>query len=179
MAKRIIKCLNDSGLDYAFTGALAVSYYGIPRTTSDVDVMITIRNERSEINKIIGTLLCVGLDVTEQQIMNALQSGYNIITASDKASPYTVDIITSTQKIEKRAGKVAGLTTYLQEPIDLILAKLRMIKATIPRERAIKDEDDIKSIIRFTPIDLDSLRKRAKTEGTEDIIDSINLSERS
>jgi hypothetical protein len=37
--KKIISAFNKVGLDYAFTGALATSFYGVHRTTSDVDVI--------------------------------------------------------------------------------------------------------------------------------------------
>ncbi len=40
-AKRLAEAFENAGLDYAFTGALAVSFYGLPRTTTDVDVMVT------------------------------------------------------------------------------------------------------------------------------------------
>lgn len=39
---RLMKCLEVSGLDYAFTGALAVSFYGSPRTTSDIDILVAV-----------------------------------------------------------------------------------------------------------------------------------------
>jgi predicted nucleotidyltransferase len=34
-------------LTYAFTGALATSFYGIPRTTSDIDVLVGVADEKS------------------------------------------------------------------------------------------------------------------------------------
>ncbi|MBD3206251.1 hypothetical protein GF319_07900 [Candidatus Bathyarchaeota archaeon] len=43
--KRLIKELNKSQQDYMFTGALAVSYYGRPRTTTDIDIIIQTRTE--------------------------------------------------------------------------------------------------------------------------------------
>jgi hypothetical protein len=42
LVQRLASSFTDSGLDFAFTGALAVSFYGAPRTTSDVDIMIAI-----------------------------------------------------------------------------------------------------------------------------------------
>jgi hypothetical protein len=43
--RRLVEGFEGSGLDYAFTGALAVSFYGVPRTTSDVDVMVAVAGE--------------------------------------------------------------------------------------------------------------------------------------
>jgi phosphatidylglycerophosphate synthase len=41
-AGRLVEGFEGSGLDYAFTGALAASFYGVPRTTSDVDVLVAV-----------------------------------------------------------------------------------------------------------------------------------------
>jgi hypothetical protein len=147
LVRRLVRCLSDSGLDYAFTGALAVSFYGSPRTTSDVDVMVAVRGGEGDKLKIIEALRCVGLEVDQRKIDDALTSGYNIASFEDWASPYSVDVIFSPDKLDKRPGNVAGLNTFLQLPEGLILAKLRMIKATISRERALKDEEDIKAIL--------------------------------
>ncbi|MFB3887967.1 MAG: hypothetical protein ACE14S_00625 [Candidatus Bathyarchaeia archaeon] len=43
--KKLIESFNASGLVYTFTGALAVSFYGAPRTTSDVDIMVATGGE--------------------------------------------------------------------------------------------------------------------------------------
>jgi len=58
-------------------------------------------------------------------------------------------------------------------PEDLILAKLRMIKATVPRERALKDEEDVKAILRFTKVDVKAVKKHAKKEDTLSIFETI------
>jgi hypothetical protein len=172
---RLVKCLNVSGLDYAFTGALAVSFYGSPRTTSDVDVMIAIGAIEVNIPEIVDALNRAGLEVDERRIVNALKSGYHIATFRDKSSPYSVDLILSDERLDKRPGKVAGLDSFLQQPEGLILAKLRMIKATFPRERAQKDEDDIRTILRFTEVNIEEVRERAKQEGTLDIFERMKV----
>ncbi len=48
-----------------------------------------------------------------------------------------------------KAGKILGMPTFYQKPEDLVLAKLRMIKATVPRERALKDVDDVRAILKL------------------------------
>ena len=37
---RLVKALNKTGVRYALTGAAAVGYYGIPRTSMDIDVVM-------------------------------------------------------------------------------------------------------------------------------------------
>ena len=58
-------------------------------------------------------------------------------------------------------------------PEDLILAKLQMIKATVPRERALKDEEDVKAVLRFTKVDVEAVNMRAKMENTLSIFEAI------
>jgi hypothetical protein len=169
-AKRLAEAFDDEGLDYVFTGALAVSFYGAPRTTSDVDVMIAVAAKTDVKNKVSMALEKAGLEVDERKIDEALTSGYNIATFHDKASAYTLDVIFSTEKLDKQAGKVAGLNTFIQKPEGLVLAKLRMIKATWPRERAAKDEEDVKAILAFTKVDLEAVKKQAKKDKTVDIL---------
>ena len=43
--KKLVDAFTDERLDYTFTGALAVSFHGVPRTTSDVDVMTAVTKE--------------------------------------------------------------------------------------------------------------------------------------
>lgn len=59
------------------------------------------------------------------------------------------------------------MNTFLQKPEELILAKLRMIKATVPRNRAIKDVEDIKGILKFTEVDLNEVKAEAKKDKTK------------
>jgi len=155
-----------------FTGALAVSYYGRARTTVDVDVVVAVvgRGWRS---RLVSGLKGAGLVVDEERIDAALRSGYRIVTFEDGKSPLTVDVILSDVKLVRRAGSILGLATFYQTPEDLILAKLRMVKATVPRERALKDEDDVKAILKFTRVDMDLLERRARESNTLSILEGI------
>jgi hypothetical protein len=55
----------------------------------------------------------------------------------------------------------------------LVLAKLRMIKATVPRERAVKDEEDVKAVLAFTKVDVEAIKKQAKQDRTLEIFKSL------
>jgi hypothetical protein len=163
--------LDEANLDYAFTGAFAVSFYGSPRTTSDVDVMIAIKDKTAKA-KVVAALQKAGLDVDERTIDEALTSGYNVATVRDKSSMYRIDVIFP-DKLEKQRASVMGIETFLQTPESLILAKLRMIKVTVPPERAAKDKEDVKGILTFTNVDLDKLKKQANQEKTLDILKTL------
>lgn len=155
-----------------FTGALAASYYGVPRTTMDVDIVVKIALEDLETG-LVSILKRVGLQVSGGSVDAAFKSGFRIVTFRDRETPFTLDIILSGKKLEKNAGGILGLPTFYQTPEDLILAKLRMVKATIPRERALKDEDDVKAILKFTKVDVKALKRRAQRERTLSIFEAL------
>ncbi len=172
MIKRIVSTFNTVRLDYVFTGALAASYYGTPRTTMDVDIMVKVSKMELR-TKLVPTLRKAELRVDEDRINTALESGFRITTLEDTRSPFTVDIIFSTESLQKKAGSILGLPTFYQTPEDLIRVKLRMIKATVPRERTIKDIDDIRAILKFTDVDMKSLKKWAMKDSTLSILKDI------
>lgn len=170
--RRVVKNLNSSGLDYMFTGALAVSYYGRARTTVDIDIVVAaVGSDWRE--KFVSALRRAGLIVEEKVIDDALKSGYKIATFKDSKSPLTLDVIFSTERLAKKRGKILGLSTYYQKPEDLVLAKLRMIRATVPRERALKDMEDIKAVLKFTRVNLGAVRRQARKEGTLQILEDV------
>jgi transcriptional regulator len=48
-----------------------------------------------------------------------------------------------------------------------------MIKSTILRERAFKDEEDVKAILMFTEVNVSTLKKKARRNQTSSILESI------
>jgi hypothetical protein len=172
LVRRLVKALETAKLDYAFTGALAASFYGLPRTTTDVDVMVQVCDETARC-KLIDALARAGMRVDEREFDKAMASGYGIAEFSDQRTAYSVDVILSASKLQKKTGSIAGIQTFFQTPEDLILAKLRMIKATVPKERAQKDKDDVRAILKFTAVDVDAVRKKAKKEDTLSILEAL------
>ena len=154
------------------TGALAASYYGIPRTTMDIDVVAYVSSKNLQ-TKLLAPLRKAGFQVDVEKVQKALSSGYRILTFRDGKTPFSLDVMFSEKKFEKRAGTILGLPTFYQKPEDLILSKLRMIKATVPKERAIKDEDDIRAILKYTKVSIKVLEREARKEKTLTILENI------
>jgi hypothetical protein len=148
-----------------FTGAFAVSFFGTPRTTIDADIIVTITQEEMQ-SRLVEPLKKAHVQVDEKKISEVLKSGYKIVTFKDKKTPFTIDIILSKKKIRKKLGTAFGLPTYFQAPEGLILAKLRMIKVTLPPERAQKDWEDIKSILKHTKVNIKTIERYAEKETT-------------
>jgi len=172
LIRRLAIAFKDVKLEYAFTGALAASFYGIPRSTVDVDVIVRISGEK-DIDRLVSALRSAKLKVDKEAICNALKSGYRILTIRDEKTPYSVDIIISEKKLSRSPVVIANMTMFLQKPEELILAKLRMAKATVPRNRAVKDVEDIKGILKFTKVNLNEVKAEAKKDKTLKILEEI------
>jgi hypothetical protein len=170
--ERLLKSFERAGVYYAFTGALASSFYGVPRTTVDVDVVVYAYDEKAK-NRLVEALREAGLKADLATVNKALRSGYRIATFMDSQTPYSVDIIFSEKRFRRKTGAVCGLKAYFQTPEDLVLAKLRMIRATVPRERAQKDVEDVKAILKFTRVDLEAIKRKVEKEGTLQILKDI------
>ena len=65
------------------------------------------------------------------------------------------------------------MKTFLQSPEGLVLAKLRMIKATLSHERAVKDKEDVKAVLTFANVDVKAVRQQAIKEGTLEILEDL------
>lgn len=153
------------------TGALASSYYGRPRTTLDIDIVV--RAKRGDLKRLAKALTNAKLKVEEGKLETAWKSKYRIVTVEDRASPHTVDIILTDAKLERKAGLILGLPTFFQTPESLILTKPRMVKASLQPERAETDRQDIRAILESTKLRLNALRKRAKAQGTSEILEEL------
>jgi hypothetical protein len=169
--RRVVGALNRSGLRYALTGGVAASYYGRPRTTLDVDVLVVTKE--SELTRLAKSLTDKGIKAGAKELSRAWRSKYRIATVLDSKSPHRLDIIFADQRLERKAGPILGTHTYYQTAESLILSKLRMIKATIQPERAATDRQDIKAILKAAHVNLASLRRRARAQGTLELLGGL------
>jgi hypothetical protein len=169
--RRVVRALNRSRLQYMLTGALASSYYGRPRTTLDIDVVVAFRQK--DVATLVRVLTKANLKVQEKKLLDAWQSEHRIATVEDKKSPHTLDILFTDQKLERNSGRILGVPTYYQSAESLILAKLRMLKVTLRAERAATDREDIKAILETIQISMKTLRRRARAESTVKILDDL------
>lgn len=169
--KNVIKQLNELNADYAITGALAVSYYGRPRTTVDVDVII--KTTPADFPKLIEYLRKAGLVCELSDFTKAWESKYRIVTLRSRKG-YQLDLILTREDIAKRRVKILGLQAYVQEPGPLLLEKLRLLKNTTDEEKRVIDRMDILSILKnVEDIDMKVLKDKAKEQATFDILEEL------
>ncbi len=116
----------------------------------------------------------LGLKTERNITRRQLDAGHNITTISDEHSSYQADfIIQKKGRLQKRAGYLGRTRTFYHAPEALILAKLRMVKATRPKERSVKDREDIRAILHNTKVDKPRILRLARKETTLTIFQEI------
>jgi len=169
--KRTVRALNRSRVKYMLTGAVASSYYGRPRSTHDIDVIINCKQK--DLPKLANELTKAGLDVSPTTLWRSWKSNYAILTINDNYGPHVLDLIFTEEKLLRRTGRIVDLPTFYESAESLILAKLRMLKVTIDPEKSAVDRGDISAVLRTTRLNLKSLSKRARMQGTYGILEGI------
>jgi hypothetical protein len=168
--RRVIRELNRGGLEYALTGALAVSYYGRPRTTSDVDVIL--RTAPPEFAKVVRVLRKARLTADEKELKRAWDSKYRIASFEGEDG-LRLDVMMTEGQVPRRPVTILGQQAFLQDPTWLLLSKLRLMKVTIDGDRRSLDRQDVLSVLRNAEVDLGVLRQEAKRQLTIDVLEDL------
>ncbi len=122
---RLVIALNETGIRYALTGAAAVSYYGIPRTSMDIDVVIKGNLTDSQIETLAAALSRNGFTGNKNEIHRAVDGSEVKFQAFDDRSGYLrVDVF-----LEKPFGRVSaridGLNVWFRKFEDLLAKKIQ------------------------------------------------------
>ncbi|MEO0103665.1 MAG: hypothetical protein ABIK40_05265 [candidate division WOR-3 bacterium] len=129
--KKVINILDKLNIPYLLTGALSVVYYGEPRATHDIDLVIQIKEDDI-------TLLMKGFQdnffIDEESIRNALKER-SMFNAVHKDTNFKVDFwILTEDKFNKEMfnrrvkRNILGIEIYLPTPEDVIINKLEWFK---------------------------------------------------
>jgi len=128
---RVVDVFGRSRIPYMLTGGLAVVYYGAPRTTHDIDVVILI--SPADITRIKGMLEPDFL-VDEESIKAALREG-SMFNAIHDETGFKVDFWMLKPDEYDRARfsrrvqvSVLGVTMSLPTAEDVIISKLDWFK---------------------------------------------------
>src|SRR2546426_3521189 len=120
--------LRASRVEHVFVGGVTVLAFGIPRTTTDVDVIAAI--EARQIPKIVAGFQKSGFFVSAQDLHDALIEGGHV-TVQDKRSTYRIDLVPASTAAHRetlrtrRHGAWRRLRLPMAAPEHTIVMKLR------------------------------------------------------
>jgi len=128
LLKKIIKSLEKGNIPYMLTGSLVSSFQGNPRSTHDIDIIISIRLDNiPDIMKVFNSKkFYIDQDSIKEAVIN-----YNRFNVLDIEEGEKIDfwILTGSDfdksRFSRRQKKeLLGLKAYISAPEDTIIQKL-------------------------------------------------------
>ncbi len=170
--ERISAILDEFGLQFHFTGGVASSYYGDPRLTQDLDVVIQPAVDRPETRALLDRL-AAGYIINTQDALAAIERN-GLFQAIDETSMIKIDFhvggkIPNELERTTRRTILPGLIAPLVCKEDAILSKLLWIKQGSHKAR----HDVTMMLCREEDLDRASLTARAVTLGLDDLLTAI------
>ena len=120
--------LRSNGVEHVFVGGVTVLAFGMPRTTTDVDVIAAI--DARQIPKIVAGFQRSGFFASTQDVHDALVEGGHC-TIQDSRSAYRIDLVPASTDAHREAlrtkRRVAwrGRRLPMAAPEHTIVMKLR------------------------------------------------------
>ena len=146
---RISAALNRAGITYMLSGSVASAYYGPPRSTQDIDIVIAATPD--QLRRFIN-LLPPGdyyADIEAALEAHKRQSMFNVI---DMATGWKIDFIIcksrafSEEELRRSAPVVLhGVELYVATVEDVIISKLEWAK----KAESIRQIDDVTRVLRM------------------------------
>jgi len=158
--RKTIKVLKQTKVRYALTGGIAVDFYGFPRATFDIDVMVELSKEN--LPRLVSSLQKGGFRVHPSEVKVMQEKGNRFVA---HLGPYRIDFWlarTEAQKEELDRAKmvtILGMRARLIAPEDLIIHKLEAGRG--------KDYDDVVGVLvrQKGKINMEYLKQRAAALG--------------
>lgn len=173
----VIKVLERLGIPYMVVGGFAAIFYGEPRLTIDVDIVVDMKPEH--IGPFVAAFPIPDYYVSEEGIRDSLQRRYpfNVIQPVTGAKvdvvplprdPFTRAAFERRQRLEyDQAGNTATFIT----PEDIILAKLITFQET-GSDKHLRDARGV-LVTQWGRLDLEAIRRGARAAGVLDQFEEI------
>jgi hypothetical protein len=173
--KWLVAKLAANGISYFITGSIASSYYGIPRFTHDIDLVVNIRKEDAD--RLVTLFIQDGY-ISKEGIIGAFagtgmfnfihdRTGWKVDFWINQGDAFAVSCFSRARRIEIYADVSAVVAT----PEDVLLHKVYWNKLT-PSERQMGDARGIVAV-QGDSLDASYISKWAEILGIAKEIDSI------
>ena len=173
LLKIVAERLDRAGIPYMVSGGIAVSYWGFPRTTHDIDIVIEAKKEDKE--KIV-TLFKKDFYISPEATEDAIEKrfAFNIIhfASGIKIDFWLVKKDSFGELAFKRRlkRKIFNKEIFIISPEDLVLSKLLGYKET----QSLRRLEDAQSILKSSKVDLNYIKKWAELQSTIEIFEEIS-----
>lgn len=159
-----VKLLEKEGVKYMVTGGIATSYWGLPRSTTDIDFIVPVFYTSEK-----DSLLRVENELEKNGWKIKADAGRPLIAEKPtvRLDFWSIKSIYDKERFERRTKiRLEDFDMWITTPEDLILQKLMWYRS--------KDIDDIEGILaRQERLDLSYMKKCAKELELEDKLESV------
>lgn len=171
----VISKLNKASIDYMVTGSIASSFYGEPRTTRDIDIVLQVDSDALAEFFALFDREAVYIDSPQAGIVLSPGQVFNII---ELRAGWKIDLVVITDRpfshIEfsrRRPITVLGLETVAASAEDLLLVKLEWSLAG----GSSRQLDDARGIatVQGQSLDRAYLRKWGAALGVGELLEQI------
>ena len=130
--RRIVEHLNQCNLNYMIVGSFASTYYSVPRSTADLDIVIEATSE--QLKSLVADLQAGDYYAELDAALDALrrESLFNVI---DNSTGWKVDLIFRKSRAfdheefrRRRAAKLYDIQLFVASAEDVIISKLEWAK---------------------------------------------------
>jgi len=143
LLKKVFQILEDIGIEYMITGSIASSLQGEPRSTHDIDIVVSI--QKSAVTALFAAFPTPDFYLNRQSIIDAIdtQGMFNLIDSKegDKVDFWmlTAEPFDRSRFSRKYIEEIMGIRVWVSSPEDTILAKLRWAKLSGGSEKQFLD----------------------------------------
>lgn len=170
----VLKRLNEAGIRYMLTGSMASNFWGIPRTTHDLDFVLLMQPDQTE--RLVSAF-DVGFFVQPESVRSAFRPPYqfNILDEQSalKADFWMLrdDAFEQSAFQRRRNVEIFGVQAWLATAEDILLHKLYWNRIT-PSERQLQDAAGVYAV-QGDALDMRYLRHWATTLDVEKELDDL------
>lgn len=172
LLKIVKKRLDKSNIPYMVSGGLAVSFWGFPRTTHDIDIVIEAKKEdKDKIVKLFKKDFYVHPEAVEDAIEKRFTFNLIHYKSGLKIDFWLIkkDSFGRAEFKRRIKKKIFGEDIFIISPEDLVLCKLLGYGETQSSRRL----DDAKSILMTSKVDLKYIKNWAGKQGTIEILEKL------
>jgi len=165
LLKKVIQALNRVGIQYMLTGSVVSSLQGEPRSTHDIDIIITI--QKSKVHELVEAFPPPDFYLDEDSFLEAINKK-SMVNLTDLKGGDKVDFWMLTDEpfdqsrfSRRYTEEFMGIEIQVSSPEDTLLAKLRWAKLSGGSEKQFTDALRVYEV-QYGKLDLDYLEHWAR-----------------
>lgn len=133
VAKEALTALRKTGIPHMLVGGVAVNYYGFPRATIDIDIVLELKGKKAA-DRLATALERADFEVDKAEVEMVVKIGDRFV-ASHSSTGQRIDFWLAKTEYNKRAlrrrrsVRVFDTRAWICSPEDLIISKLYVGRA--------------------------------------------------